>query len=320
MSYPTRNAESLLGALVADAASLGLHWLYDVDRIANVTRQHNNSAAFVPIKAEYFEGVPGYFAHGNRKDGMFTQYGENLYLAIQHMVANGNTLDLPGLQTAFAAHFGAGGTYSGYIDRPTRGTLANIAEEKLTPSGIDDDQLPAISRVPAALLAADGSTDMQKTVEAAVRMTNNNAESVACGFVFADLLDRVLNGDPLEKSLYAASEAALPNMQMELEAALNSAEEDSVRFGAETGRACHLHMAMPLSFHILKTSGSYTEAVETNIRAGGDSAGRSILIGAVMAAVHGLGGDNGIPLSWILRMHDNAAVWAQCCALTSSEA
>ena len=37
----TRNAELLLGALVADAACLGLHWIYNVDIIADITARQN---------------------------------------------------------------------------------------------------------------------------------------------------------------------------------------------------------------------------------------------------------------------------------------
>ena len=69
-----RGRDAVLGALVADAASLGLHWLYDVDRIASVVGDGN--AAFMPIDPKYFEGVAGYFAHGQRADGTSSQYGE----------------------------------------------------------------------------------------------------------------------------------------------------------------------------------------------------------------------------------------------------
>lgn len=48
----------LLGALVADAASLGLHWLYDPDRIAQIATKRG-SAAFAPVDAAFFEGAKG---------------------------------------------------------------------------------------------------------------------------------------------------------------------------------------------------------------------------------------------------------------------
>ncbi|WNZ53956.1 ADP-ribosylglycohydrolase family protein (plasmid) [Microbulbifer sp. MKSA007] len=315
MSQHAIKAHSLLGAFVADAASLGLHWLYDVERIHHVTQEQHDSAAFVPLTPSYFESVPAYFAHANRQDGQFTQYGENLHLTLQHLLAHDKHLKMEEFQQAFAAHFGAGGTYNGYIDRPTRGTLENIANEKLTPSGVDDDQLPALSKIPTVLFAYDQSDQMQDQVEAIIRSTNDNEESVAYGFVFADLLDRVVNGEDLQDALTAAADGAHPDIQGKLKAALEATETDSVSYGETTGRACHLEMGVPLSFHILKNTGSYREAVETNILAGGDSAGRSILIGAVLGAIHGLDTDKGIPLSWILKVQNNAHLWQECCEL-----
>lgn len=67
----TPTSEMLLGALVADAASLGLHWLYDPDRIAEIATAHG-TAAFAPVDAAFFEGATGYFAHAGRHAGMLT--------------------------------------------------------------------------------------------------------------------------------------------------------------------------------------------------------------------------------------------------------
>ena len=75
----TQNAELLIGALVADAASLGLHWIYNVDRIAEITARQNGQCAFTPVDAKNFDGVKT-FAHNARHNGMFTQIGEVLRL------------------------------------------------------------------------------------------------------------------------------------------------------------------------------------------------------------------------------------------------
>ena len=53
----THRAASLLGALVADAASLGAHWIYDVGRIADIVARRGN-AAFVPIDPRADPGLP----------------------------------------------------------------------------------------------------------------------------------------------------------------------------------------------------------------------------------------------------------------------
>ena len=54
------------GALVADAASLGLHWLYDQKRIREVAPESPEFRS--PNPADY-EGVTGYYAHGRKQVG-----------------------------------------------------------------------------------------------------------------------------------------------------------------------------------------------------------------------------------------------------------
>ena len=66
--------DMLLGALVADAASLGTHWIYEPSRIAEIAARHGGSAAFAPIEAANYEGVPSYVAHGARRQLAF-QFG-----------------------------------------------------------------------------------------------------------------------------------------------------------------------------------------------------------------------------------------------------
>lgn len=307
----TQTTEMLLGALVADAACLGLHWIYEPERIARIAQQRGGASAFAPVDAANYENVKGYFAHDGRHAGMLTQYGEVLRLAIQSMNANGGDFDVAAYQTAFASHFGAGGTYQGYIDRPTRAALDNIAREQ-SPSGIDDDQNPAIARLPAIVARYAGDAALPGKIVEAMHVTNVNAVAEAYCRVFADLLMRVMHDEPLAEALDAAVSSADTLIRAELDKALTTEDASSTDFAGEVGRACHLPTAGPVVFHILRHSSSYRDAVERNILAGGDSAGRSILLGAIMARVHGVATPSGIPLDWILQMQDGRSILAEC--------
>jgi len=291
------HSAALLGALVADAASMGLHWLYDTDRIAQVVKDTGH-AAFCPNKAAHFDGAKGYYAHANRRDGQFTQYGEVTYLAARIIDQNGK-FDVAAYQTAFAAHFGAGGPYAGYIDRPTRGTIENITAGNLAPSGIDDDQHPAIATLPA--LIAAGQTNLQE----AMQVTNVNAVASDYGTRFAQLLNDCLANRPLGEALANAAQG-----NDLLLAALAAKDTNAVAYGDVTQRACHLPQGMPLAFYILANSTSFADAVEANILAGGDSAGRALIIGSVMGATQGIATQNGIPLEWVLKLDQAAQVWS----------
>lgn len=313
----SQTSAMLLGALVADAASLGVHWIYDPDRISEIAARQGGQTAFTPVDPANYENTKGYFAHGLRQNGMLTQYGEVLRLTIRSMNANDKAFDVAAYQAAFAAHFGPGGTYSGYIDRPTRAALDNILAEKM-PSGIDDDQNPAVARLPAIFARYHGTSDLPEKMTEAMEVTNVNAVAAAYQAAFADVLLRVMQNEPLDDALRAAADAADHSIQPELLDALATSDANSSDYAGLIGRACHLPTAGPVMFHILKHSADYREAVERNNLAGGDSAGRSIFIGAVMGVVHGVATPKGIPLSWLLQLKDGAAIWNECKTLARS--
>ncbi|MGH1575711.1 ADP-ribosylglycohydrolase family protein [Planktotalea sp.] len=289
------NVSALVGALVADAATLGLHWIYDPLRIAEACA---SAPAFTPIDAKHYHGVPSYFAHGARKDGDLSQYGEVLALAMRSIGDEGR-FDQTVFQDAYLAHFGPGGSYVGYIDRPTRGTLDNLAADKRNPSGVEDDQLPALATLPAVVARYRKDAAFQTQVHSAIRVTNVDKTAEHYGRIFANMLDDVLSGTALRDAL---ARTALEDPL--LQASLDTPETNSVTYGETTGRACHLHQGMPLAFHILKHATSYASAIETNILAGGDSCGRAIIIGSLAGSAFGL---NAIPLEWTLATNNAAA-------------
>jgi ADP-ribosylglycohydrolase len=313
----SQTAAMLFGALVADAASLGLHWLYDPARIAAIAARQGGRCAFTPIDAAHYDRTKGFFVHADKTTGMATQYGEALRLAIASITRNGG-FDGAAYQQDFAGHFGPGGPYRGFIDRPTRGALDRIAAGRV-PSGIDDDQLPATTCLPAIVAAHQGRADLAAMVKAAMQITNVNDVAAAHSATFTDLLTRVQRGEALIPALQGTVAAADPTIRPDLADALETGEENATLYGQTTGLTCHLPEAGPLIVHILRHSDSYTEAVERNILAGGDNAGRAILIGAVMGSVHGVAGKTGIPLEWALQLTDGAAIWAECRAADLSD-
>jgi hypothetical protein len=303
-----RKAAAVLGALVADAAALGLHWIYDAKRVADVADAHGGGA-FVPVDPAHHAGVPAYFAHALRCDGMQSQYGEVLRLAMRSILDN-DGFDGVAYRTAFVGYFGAGGSYQGYIDRPTRGVLENTAAE-LDVTGIDDDQLPATATLPA-VVAWYGDDDVSAKAKEMREVTNIKDVAEGYSAVCETVLRQVVDGGDLKTVLKMTAQEAEGEIGEALRAALGTDEADSVAYGEVTGRACHLPMAIPLAFHIMSRADDYADAVELNIRAGGDSCGRAIVIGAIMAAACGV---RDIPLDWILKLDRSADVWAQCRAI-----
>ena len=115
-----RKRAAVLGALVADAASLGFHWLYDQDRIRELAPE--DPCFRVPDPADY-SGVSGYFAHETKQVGELSQYGEQARVLLECLGETGGQFKQSVYQSRFQQFFGYGGGYVGYIDHATRETL-----------------------------------------------------------------------------------------------------------------------------------------------------------------------------------------------------
>ena len=116
-------SDLVIGALVADAAAMGLHWIYDSERVREVG---GAEPEFMEPDLAHYKGVPAYFAHKGKKPGDPTHYGEQLMVAVESLENTQGTLDPIDYEKTFCDHFGPGGSWVGYIDYATRETLRNI--------------------------------------------------------------------------------------------------------------------------------------------------------------------------------------------------
>ncbi|UGA54072.1 ADP-ribosylglycohydrolase family protein [Vibrio sp. VB16] len=360
-----RLRSTILGTLVADAASVGFHWLYDQERIREIAP---DSPEFHPPTMSDYDNVPGFYAHGSKRVGDLSQYGEQALVLMRSLVANGGRYDKTQYENAFREHFGYGGKYVGYIDHPTRDTLDNITRaenaalkrakaipfegddntqhmmitkvlanikqakgeelrqkveeavrqtndddsmvayamnivselEKLSGHhGADDEQLPAISKLPALVSVYAENGMLHDVVESAVRVTNDNDLAVLFGHVTASIIEAAIhNGDPLT-AIANGRKNADPIVIELIDEVLSVKNETTTAVTSQFGMSCHLAYGFPSVIHNLISSGSYREAIQKNIYAGGDSCGRAVFLGAVLGATNGIGGETGIPLEWI---------------------
>jgi len=298
----------VLGALVADAAAMGLHWLYDPERIAGLAEQQDPT--FLPADRHNFDGAKGYFAHEGKNAGDNSQYGAVLKVAIDSLVANDGKLDIKDYQKRYLEAFGPGGIWKGYIDRPTRGTLAtlgvSVSDETPAASGVDDDQMPAFSTVPAIVAAGPEAPSLDDDVTDLVRITNDNPLAIEAALILARLIRALHQGADLSDALALQAESAGEELQPLLAEALSSRHRSSVDIAGQFGRACHVQQGLPVVFHIVNSCESYESGARTNVLAGGDSCGRSMALGSILGAAYGFGGERGIPLPWLTRLDDGA--------------
>ena len=66
---------ALAGALIADAAAMGLHWMYDQEQIKTV--EQSGGILFRQPDANVYDGKRGAFAHKVKVSGQLSHYGES---------------------------------------------------------------------------------------------------------------------------------------------------------------------------------------------------------------------------------------------------
>jgi len=308
----SRAHSMLLGSLVGDAASMGFHWLYDQEQIKTVAG--DNVTFRSPNRSDYQD--KGYFAHEGKRAGQPSQYGAQL-LSMVDSIARKGRFELPDYVQSFREWFDYGGKWVGYIDHPTKTTLQNIAkaeefEQPITACGADDQQLPALSKLPALIARHYADEQLNVMVESAVRVTNNNQFVVDCALVVTDILCSVLQGVSPADAVTKARAIADGKVLEKMDEAISLSQLSSEKVAQQLGMHCDLDAAFGVIIHILSTSKNYQQAITTNILCGGDNCGRSIILGAVFGACSETGSNSGIPAEWIAKLELPATLY--CCA------
>ena len=313
------NIAAILGALIGDSATLGLHWIYDPKRISEIERL--KGLVFLQPDASHYDGVKGYFAHDRKVAGESTSYGETCLLMLQHLAKHGSFMRTE-YQTEYREYFGPGGAYTGYVDSPTRVTLQTLLslkpEEFPVASGANDDQFLSLAALPAMVATNTDTLEvLMKRIDEMVRVTNNNDIAVAAAKCSAAALFEILNGRTMESALVSSLQFAGDKLRPLLEQALAIQTLDNIKVAEQFGFACHVTEGLPVVFHIAKCVPDYRTAIEINIRTGGDNCGRAIMLGAFIAAHMVKQGKATfpIPLEWLVRYRKVAAAADACIKL-----
>jgi len=280
---PLNHRDAIAGALIADAASLGLHWLYEPDQITRL--ETSGEIMFRQPDASVFKNQKAFYAQGGRVSGQLSHYGESARLVGQ-LAADGH-YSTSNHRAAFMNSFGPCGSFVGYADRPTKSLIANIiqsGDELRDPSGVDDDQLPAMCVVPG-LFAANAKAD-QILLAASVISTHSHVQSGIK--VVLSCLEELSKGTPMHKALDKSCDAADAELADLLKEALAIEGEDESQVAEHFGRACKVHQGMPVAWYILKQRHDLESVARANVRCGGDNCGRSMVLGTIAGFAYGI--------------------------------
>jgi ADP-ribosylglycohydrolase len=290
---------------VGDAAALGSHWIYDLDELAR---------RFPGGPVGFEQPRPGHY-HARRQSGDQTHYGDGA-LVLLDVVSQHGAFDPRIFGAAFVQAFDEE-RYDGYLDKATRGTIANFREfEKGHPlvdfdfqRGADDDQPATLTRLSVFVgrYAKIPLGDFIELVDALTLVTQDNPTSRANARFAALLLRFLIDGRSLEAALDAAIRHVADidsddgrAVYEEVSRARQAVGVDTTEATLSFGQSCPLGHSVPAALQVLLSfPDNFEQAIVRTLQAGGDNAARASMIGSWLGAHRGV---DGVPVAWRSRL------------------
>ena len=276
----------VLASFVADSLALGVHWIYNT-RV--IDKKFGRVDHFIkPERPTY---------HPTKNRGEFTHYGDQSLLLLES-VAECQGFDLTDFSERWQKLFD---NYDGYVDGATKGTLENLASGKSpTQAGSGSDDLAGASRISSLVYVY--RNDLQGLIDSAraqTAFTHNNPPVIQSAVFFASIAHQILAGTaPLSAIEQAQKDEFHSDPFNEwIQMGLESTERDSRQAILDLGQMCEIPAAFPAVIHLIaKYENDLKTALVENVMAGGDSAGRGLLVGLVLGAHLGM---EAIPPEWL---------------------
>ena len=273
-------------ALIANAATLGVHWIYNYDFLDDLSKKQ--SLLFLdPDETLYKQAKISYFAYPGYKAGDFTGVGQ-LILKLYDALNQNPSFNIENYKTLLTQLYEPGGSYKGYVESYGKKLIFNQLKSALKIDMddlmIDDHQL--VGFAPYIAVKALG-LETSKAVKLASALTTS--EDYSAYMMMFDHINSVSGSlhEKIKKSIHLA-----PTQDHEALKQSISMDDTDKFIEAFAGRGCDVSHTLPVIIHVLMKTNSFEEAVQFNAKIGGDSADRALLIGWLHQ-------DSDIPESWI---------------------
>lgn len=215
LSHSTRITAALAGGWVADAASLGLHWLYDSARIHEVAER---APEFRLPDADNFKGAFGFFAHPGKAVGDVSHYAAGTRVLLNSLLANNGQLVVRDYQRCFRDYFGPGGDWQGYIDTPTRVTLDNlqlseqraIERAQAETTGLSAEQQRILVQKVLPYTRRLSGDQLRGPIRKAIALTYDDDKVQEAGIFLAETIDSNLQPDSGANDMQLPAVSKLP--------------------------------------------------------------------------------------------------------------
>ena len=283
----TDNAKAMvLASFVADALSLGVHWIYNTNVIDKKWGRVEN---YIKPQRPTF--------HPTKSLGEFTHYGDQTLVLLKSIAGNSG-FDPEKFAADWHQLFDS---YEGYFDGATKTTIENLkAGKPSTEAGSESDDFAGAARIaPLAYIYRNDPAKLLESARTQTIVTHNNQEVIESADFFARVIYQVLNGEKPSTAIQQTLREAFNHEPYSkwVEDGIKSADKDTRQTMLNLGQVCEIQAAFPCVIHLItKYEKNLKDALVENIMAGGDSAGRGLTVGMVLGAHLGL---DAIPSKWL---------------------
>ena len=292
-------------AFAADALALGAHWIYEPEQIRST---HGRMEAFAAPGPDSF--------HAGKKAGDFTHYGDQTRILLASLAETG-TFDAEDFGRRWKESMTS---YAGYVDKATRGTLANLSEGKTGPEAASGsgDLGGATRMAPLILRYGEDADALSDAARDQTARTHGGEDAILAARFIARTVAAALGGaDPVSAMRETAERDEFQATRLPdwLEAGLMAANRESVAAIGHFGRACDTVMVFPGAVQLIaRYPDDLREALIQSVMAGGDSASRGMMVGMILGARLGM---DAIPEAWIDGLNHREEIEANIARVSS---
>jgi ADP-ribosylglycohydrolase len=269
----TSAADMILGSLIGDALALGPHWIYD----QSIIRQKlgHSKTYHAPIAAY----------HVGKTAGDLTHYGDQA-LVLLRSVSEDGSFDFERFSISWQRFWDDPATKA-YRDGATKATLAHL---RAGGAASGSDEVAGVTRIaPLFLLKWENDDALVSAARKQAAFTHGDETTVEATEFFTRVALALQKGEDmrtaLEKSMnHHGRESLLRTWFDNAVESAASTESDAAELHRH-GLSCHTEDAFPGVCHLLlRYPRDPAKALIENVRAGGDSAARGMILGLVYGA------------------------------------
>jgi ADP-ribosylglycohydrolase len=276
----------VVASLAGDALALGVHWIYNT---------HVIDKKWARVETYMKPEKPTY--HPTKDLGELTHYGDQV-LVLLRSISEKRGFDLEHFAKAWQSLFAS---YVGYLDEATKGTLENISAGKAWASaGSRSLELAGAARIAPIVYCFRNDLDkLIASARAQTALTHNTEPVIESAEFFGRLAFKVLGGESPVSAVRSTMAEGFQKEPFErwIEEGLDSVGMETRQAILGFGQMCDVEGAFPSVIHLIgKYENDLREGLIENAMAGGDSAGRGLMVGMILGAHLGM---DAIPEAWL---------------------